>query len=104
MLFDIGKSTGNKYVRKKYIMYVSIFISEIIIINVLSLVLGVGTYNTWLGLVGANVIFLTIVIMLFDIVKSIKHSRTFVVHVVYFILFLTITLLVINNIIFIAGL
>ena len=103
VLIDVGKSINKNHVRKKYVRYVCIFASEIAIILLISYMLGVGTHNTWLGLIGANVIFLTVIIMLIDIKKSIKPCRSFAKYAICFVSVLILMGLVINNIAFLAG-
>jgi len=83
ILIYIGISINKKHVRKKYIIYLSIFAGQIIVISLISFITGVETSNTWLGSIGATLIFLTIAILLFDIAKSICSTHALVANILY---------------------
>jgi len=75
LLVDIGWLIKNKHVRRKYIIYVSVIIGQIVTMLIISEITGVPTVNTWLGTIGANAIFATIFIMLFDTSKSLRETN-----------------------------
>ena len=55
----------------KHIIFVCVFLIfvQYLIIILLSRILGVGTSNTWLAIIGGNAIFVTIIIALVKIVR-----------------------------------
>ena len=77
ILFDIGRIIKNKTVQRKYFIYLSIIVCQILLLQLISVVLDVGTVNTWLGLVGANVILGTMFTMFFDIARILKNNKKF---------------------------
>jgi len=92
-----------KRLKKKPIIYVSILTVILLITLLISYITGVDTSNTWLGLLFVNAFFGTIVIMLFDVAKSIKYTRSITKYAVYFFPFLMLFVLAVNNIIFMLG-
>ena len=87
--------------KKKLIMYACILAGILLITFIVSYVTGVDTNNTWLALLSINAFFLTIIIMLFDIIKPIKHARPLARYVVYFVSILLLLPLIISSIDFI---
>lgn len=104
IIFDIGRSIKKEHIRKKYIMYASVLIGQIAIVQFVSFVTGVGTVNTWLAAIGVTVMFSTLVILMFDIAKSTKRTHSFISILTYFIAFMTILAIIIVNLIFWIGL
>ena len=103
MLIDIGVSIKKRDVKKKYITYTCLIIGQIIIVQIVSAITNVATVNTWLAAVGVNALFITIVIILLDVARSIKHTNELVVGILRFIVFLIVTLLLISNLAFFLG-
>jgi len=103
LLVDIGWLIKNKQRRKKYIVYIGIFVGQIAIMSFISAITGVGTGNTWLGAIGASIMALTAVVMMFKTAKSIKRTRPLVAKLLYFFIFLTVTAVIVTNIAFFAG-
>jgi len=103
MLVDIGRLIKDKLKRKKYIICVIIFVGQIAIIQLISIITGVGTENTWLGVIGISVVFLTATVMMFRVAKSIKRTHVLFAYLLYFAIFLIVTGVVINNIAFFTG-
>ena len=79
-LTDIGISIKDKRKRKKYIIYVSLFIIEIAAIASISIIKDIGLSNTWLGSIGISVILATMAVMFFDISKSMKYINNVIAH------------------------
>jgi hypothetical protein len=90
--FEIWRRLKSKSAKKKFFIYTSILIVEIISIQVVSYAFNLDTRNTLLGLIGGDIIFITIGVLLFDIANSIKEKREYVAFslkafVVFFALF-----------------
>ena len=102
ILLDVGRRIQNEAVKKRYFIYIGITVGEIALLLMLSNMLNVGTVNTWLGLVGANMLVGTILAMLFDIARFIDKKGRLVLHAIACI---GVIVLVITNIgIIISGL
>ena len=65
----------NKSTKPKYIVYACVFVGQIIVIQIISAITGVGTENTWLAAIGVNALMATIVILLFDMLRSLKGTK-----------------------------
>ena len=63
---------------KIILKYASFLVGITILTFVVSRILNVGTGNTWLGLVYANVLWVAIIKMLWDISKHIRKEHPFV--------------------------
>ena len=74
-LIDLGISIKNKKTKKKFIIYTSLFAAQIAAIHLISIITGISTTNTLLTSIGFIVIFATIVVMFFDIAKSIRDTH-----------------------------
>ena len=98
-----GIITSMKLIKKKSIAYTIIFVGQIIITLIVSQITGVETTNTWLGTLYANIFCLTIIIMLFDIEKSVKISRPLMGYVFRFCYLLMILIISIINIILLVN-
>ena len=72
-------------IKKKYIIYAGVLIGEFIFFQLLSTILNVSLSNTWLGQIAVNVLLITVLIMLFNIVKTIKSTNGKVSCILYFI-------------------
>ena len=103
MLVDIGVSIKKEHVKKKYIVYSSLFIGQVVIMQLISMITGVATYNTWLGSIGISIIFVTIVIMLNDITKSMKRNNIYITYGLRLTIYIVIIAIIINNIILFVG-
>ena len=90
-------------IKKKPIIYSSILIGIILITLLISHITGVATGSTWLGTLFANTFFLTVIIMLFDMAKSVRTPRVMTKYIVYFFPLLMSLLLVISNILLLVG-
>ena len=67
LLLDIGKLfIKNDSTKRKYVIYISIIIGEIIFLLLMSMIFVDGIVNNLLGLIGVVVVFSTIIIMIFD--------------------------------------
>ena len=98
------KSLGSdqEYIRKKFIRYSIIFAIEIILIFGISFIFGISTRNTWLSLVGANVIFTTAGVLMCDIARYVKETNeplAIKLHLVTF--FLAMALVLVNLFVFV---
>ena len=89
-----------KFIKNKYIIFTSMIVGEIIVIILISRILNISTENTLLGLIGADVIFLTIIIMLISIAKSLHNKYVYSSFFIFLILLILITAIIINNILF----
>ena len=67
MLYHIGLVMQDRLIRKKYLVYISIIASEVVINLLLMTMLNVSSEGIWIGLIALNVIFATVFIMLLDI-------------------------------------
>ena len=76
--FEIWRHLKSKSAMKKFFIYTSILIVEIISIQVISYAFNLDTRNTLLGLIGGDIVFITISVLLFDIANSIKEKREYV--------------------------
>jgi len=76
-----------KLSKKRVAIYVSIMIGEILLIFLLSNLLGISTENTWLGAIGAAIIFATLFVMLFDIAWKVKNTRADIGCLLFFMIF-----------------
>jgi len=93
-----------KPTKNKYAIYAGIFVSEIIIIFIISRVLGVGTENTWLGMVGATVVFVSLkIVLLIEATKHVKEGRMMLGCLLYLIILMLSAGLIANIVIFYAG-
>jgi len=73
-LFGVGKLIKQKHIRKKYIIYTTIFIGQLLVIVLISAITGVATYNTWLGGVAIIAMSSTLLIFLRNNGKYIKFT------------------------------
>jgi len=76
--FEIWRHLKSKSAMKKFFIYTSILIVEIISIQVISNASNLDTRNTLLGLIGGDIVFITLSVLLFDIANSIKEKREYV--------------------------
>ena len=104
MLVDIGISMKNKHKRKKYIVYVGMFTTQILVMVLVSLITDVGVGNTWLGAIGVGVIFITFGIMLFDVSVHIKTAHNSIATFLNFVAMMIVGGAIISNIVFFMGL
>jgi len=80
VLVHIGYSIKRKSARKKYILYMSIIISQIIILSILGGIFGFSTYvssereNTLLDVIAVSIVFGTILGILITIVRDSKKE------------------------------
>ena len=87
----------SKYSKKKFYIYSSIFLIEILLIKTISYAFNVSTRNTWLALIGLDVIFITIGILFLDIAQYIKNIRKTVAFLLYFAaVFIALTIIIVN--------
>ena len=98
VLFDIGITIKNKNARKKYVIYSSVLFGQGIILWLVSLLLNVGLENTWLAFIGVNIMFLTILVSLFDTAQTIHKTYKKIARFLYFIASLGILILVITSV------
>lgn len=84
----------------KFIIYPAVILIEFISINILSKVLSISTENTWLGAIGVDLIFVTIIIILIDIAKKFRNKNTFVFYLISILIILLILVTVLVNIIY----
>ena len=97
ILFCIWRNIKSEHAKRKLFAYTSIFLAEIILILVISYVFRINTRNTWLSIIGADVLFFTSSVLLFDLAKSIKEKHKSIAILLYLsICFLVITLVTIN--------
>ena len=85
---------------KKHITYPGIIIIEVLLILLLSTALGLSTHNTWFAVIGVDIIYLTIAIILFIEAKSMRKTRMFTAFCLYFIMTLIIIGIIVTNIAF----
>jgi len=89
VLFDIGRSIKNKNARKRYIIYVSIVVLQVVLITVLGNIFGFKTYvspeteNSLLDALSVFILLGTITGILIKIVYDCKNKYP-VVKVLYF--------------------
>jgi len=100
IILYIWSCLKSKSAKKKFFIYTSLFIIEIILIQGISYAYGTSTRNTWLGLVGGDIIFITLGVLLFDIAKSIKEKREYVAFSLYSIVVVGTLILLLTNIFF----
>ena len=103
IFFYIGHSIKKKHVKKKFAFYSIMFICVMMVFPIISVIIGVEMENTWLGFVGAMTICLVLVVILFDVAKSIKHTHRDIAFYLYFACVLMIVLITIFNIAFWLG-
>jgi len=103
MLIDIGRSIEKKSTKKKYIIYCSTFIAQIALIRLISEVTSVEATDTWLGAIGATVIFLTLAILLRDVAKSIKSRHSLISGILYFLVVVIVVNAIMVSVIFLMG-
>ena len=77
-------------IQKKYALYFIAVLVEFLLLIILSQVLCISTSNTWLGVMGIDVIYITITIALVNYAKQIRHSKPFLFFLISFITFLLI--------------
>ena len=92
-----------KYIKKKPVIYASIFVGQIIVTLLISYFTGVETSNTWLGVLYANAFCLTVVIMLVDITKKVRNSYPLLGCITRFSYILMIVIFGIINIVLLVG-
>ena len=80
-------------------LYVGIIVGSFIVTQIISTITGISTENTWLGLIGINIIFLMITIMLIDIFKATKVTHPHIARFLKPIIFAIITSVVFVHII-----
>jgi len=103
ILVDIGVSIKERHVKKKYAIYTCLLVGQMVLMQITSLITSVSLSNTWLGVLGVSAIFITIVIILLDISKSIRRTKIYVAYGLWFIASLLIAGTVISNIAFFLG-
>ncbi|MCL2678674.1 MAG: hypothetical protein FWE85_06450 [Clostridiales bacterium] len=92
ILFDIGRSIKNKQTQKKYIIYTSILVGEILLLLLFSEILGVSTVNTWLADIGTSIMLVTVIVMLVITAQNVAKTRidfAFYLYMLVFILFIS---------------
>jgi len=105
VLFHIGWSIKRESARKKYIIYMSIIISQMVLFSVLGEVFGFKTYisseteNTLLDAISVFIIFGTIAGILIKIVRDSKKEFP-VVQWLYFPITMIVVTLIITSVIF----
>ena len=97
ILVGIWKSTKDKVVRKKYFIYFGVVAGEITIFILLSKILGISVENTWFGLIGADIIYVTVGVIMFDIMKSKVFKSVWVGFILYIALTILFICLVLTN-------
>lgn len=103
-LIDVGASIKIKPLKKKYFTYIGIVVVQFFILQIISAVTGISTYNTWLALVWLGATSATIVFALIDFSKALKKTHSLLALILRFVVFLTITISTILVIVFLAGL
>ena len=101
ILFDIGRTIEKKHIRKKFIIYSSVFFGEVLLFILLSQILGVGAENTPFAFLTFCVIFITIIVMLHKIAKSMMAAGIDKGLYLYLVVGLLIIILIGNAIAFI---
>jgi hypothetical protein len=91
MLCHIGAVMQNKFVKKKYFFYLSIIIGEGILFNVFFITLNANG-DSWIFVIGFAIIFLTLLIMLFDMAKTVKDTNKKVSWILSIIAFVCVVL------------
>jgi len=101
-LIHVGKTISNKKVKKKYYIYISMLVGGGLLFYLLSVFFDADIRNNWVALIGANIMFLIFLIMIFDIGKTIgkNHEKLSLISKIVFSL--GILSLIITNIMFIA--
>ena len=103
ILFDIGRSIKTKELRKKYIVYTCILVSEILLILMLSVFIGVSTENTWLGVFAVIVLFSTVSVMICLNAKPLVADRPILGYSLYCVVFLLVIMAIANIIAYFTG-
>jgi hypothetical protein len=75
VLLHIGMTISKRQVKKKYFIFISIIFGENLISNLLSVTLKKNSSYTLLDFISANVISITVAIMLFSIARTIKTTN-----------------------------
>jgi len=101
-LFHIGRIISNKTIRKRYFIYVSIFVGGNILFHLLPALLGIGARNTWFALIGANIMFLAFLIMVFDIARLLQQRYEKVALPLRVVFFFGVLSLIMVNIMFVV--
>jgi hypothetical protein len=72
-IFEIGNLIKNKKVRKRYFIYVSVFLGQFSISLLIRNIFDVDLENTWISTVGISVLFFTVAVAMFDAARLIKN-------------------------------
>jgi len=86
--------------KKKVIAYCIAFVAQIAVLQLISVITGVSTANTWLGAIGATAIFATVIKILLDIKKSIKNTHNRTTAIIEIIIFFFVAAVIIANVAF----
>jgi len=93
----------NKQARKKYIIFTSIIVGQMVFFQLLSIALNVSTENTWLGLLGANAILLSIFAMMLHIAKPMRDTRRALCLLLHLVAYFGIAMVVMVNLSVLLG-
>ena len=94
--FHIGKVIPSNVVKKKYYTYIGTILCEILLFLLLSIILDVSLRDTLLALIAANVVFMTLFIIVLDIGRYIKNTKPNVAIVLYIVFFVGLVIVVGN--------
>ena len=82
---------------KKYAIYICVFIGELIVLTFFSVIF---RESNLMSVIGANILFVSVCVMLVDVVKTTQNVRMEIGCLLQMCIFISIVLAIINNIIF----
>jgi len=97
LLYDLVKLIKTEDAKKKYAIYISIIIGELIILIILSIIFNESNLLTMIGL---NIMFGTVCAMLINIAKATQNVRMGIGCLLHICIFILIVFIIINNIAF----
>jgi len=101
ILVDIGIAIEKIHIKKKYIIYASLWFLPVVVGTIVSLIFNIDEANTWPSWVGGNYVSIVFGVFFFDMAKAIKKtSWGFIRYFFYFWIFIIIVGAIIFNIAF----
>jgi len=103
ILFDVSRLIKDRGIRKKYLIYLSVFIGQVIVITLIWEIFDLDSYNNWLELIPPNLIVLTMVTIILDVARSIKNAPAFVPRLIRCAAIFLVVILIVANIATLVG-
>ena len=97
MLYDLVKLIKTEEPKKKYAIYISIIIGELIVLTFFSMIF---RESNLMAMIGANVLFASICAMLINIAKTVQNARMEIGCLLYTCIFISIVIIIINTVYF----